>query len=144
MWTRLNRFTYNNIVSLTNLQPYSILETVTPLRVFELIYDLQLCHTTMWHTVISVSYTFSSHYRTYKQNISKLLQAFGMYRQLSLLLLHIVYIMLLFILIYCFFNIVSEWLYYSTYIKSVPQGMPHQTCIFTAQTSRWQTILIKF
>ena len=44
----------------------------------------------------------------------------------------------------CFFNIVSELLYYSTHIKYVPQGIPYQTCIFTAPTSRQQTILIKF
>jgi hypothetical protein len=66
------------------------------------------------------------------------------YVQRTIILLHIVYIMLLFILIHCSFNVISEWLYYSTYIKSVSQGMPRQTCIFTAPTSRRQTILIKF
>lgn len=34
------------------------------------------------YTLISVSCTFSSHYCTYNQNIPKLFQGFGMYRQL--------------------------------------------------------------
>ena len=44
----------------------------------------------------------------------------------------------------CYIDIISEWLEYCIYLRSISQAMPHQTYTSAAPTSRYQKILKQF
>jgi len=66
------------------------------------------------------------------------------YAQQTVVFLHTFRKLILFILTVCCIDMVSEWLEYCIHLRSISQGIPHQTYASTAPTSRHQMILIQF
>jgi hypothetical protein len=77
---------------------------------------------------------------TYNRNAHQVLQIW--YVMAAMIFTAYIYAVLVFVFMRCYFNIISELLKYFTYVRSISQGISHQTYSHTAPTSRQKTILI--
>lgn len=113
IWITLNNFSSNNIIFLNKLVAEQYPEDHNPYLNSLKCSITSCCHVTYTNITCSYTFAFLVLYLWWgdKEGAPK-----TWYVQTVIAFLYILYILVLFILILCYFNIISEWLLYYIYI----------------------------